>query len=353
MRSTTWRCVRSVAIALGLMLSAWLLLSCGGSNRREEASATLVLGAYTTPREAYGKAIIPAFQEFWKARTSKSIQFRESYLGSGAQSRAVVGGFEADLVALSLEADVDRISEAGLIQHDWKSGSNKGIVSTSIVVLAVRKGNPRGIRDWADLRQPDLAVLTPDPRTSGGAMWNICGLFGAARRGFVEGVPADDPGAAADFLKAVFRNVSIMDKGARESITNFERGVGDVAITYENEVLVARQAGQEYDYVIPRSTILIENPAAVIDTYADRHGVRDVAEAFLEFLWSPEAQRAYADYGLRPVDPEIAAEVSARYPVVEDLWDVSYLGGWEQAVPLLFGPDGIYTRMYLEMHGAQ
>ena len=352
MPARTLKRARSVAIGLCLMLAVLLVPSCGGEDRDEE-TATLVLGAYTTPREAYGKAIIPAFEKHWQERTGRPLEFRESYLGSGAQSRAVVGGFEADVVALSLEADVDRIEEAGLIQSDWKSGPWRGMVSTSIVVLAVRQGNPRGIRDWADLAQPGLSVLTPDPRTSGGAMWNICALYGAAKRGFVAGVPADDAGAAAAFLKAVFQNVSIMDKGARESITNFERGVGDVAITYENEVLVARQAGQLYDYVIPRSTILIENPAAVVDAYADRHQVREAAEAFLEYLWTPEAQRAYAEYGLRPVDPEVAAEVSDRYPAVQDLWDVGYLGGWGQAIPLLFGPEGSYTRMYLEMHGAR
>ena len=197
---------------------------------------------------------------------------RSLYLGSGAQSRAIVEGFEADVAALSLEADINRIEKAGLITQDWKDGPTKGMVSDSVVVFAVRPGNPKGIKDWADLAKPGVQILTPNPKTSGGAMWNILALYGAAKRGFVEGVPANDDAAATAFLTSVLKNVTVMDKGARESITNFEKGVGDVAITYENEVLVGQQGGQDYEMVIPRSTILIENPVAVVDSYADKHG---------------------------------------------------------------------------------
>ena len=270
-----------------------------------QKSATLILGAYTTPREAYGK-LIPIFQQQWKAKTGQDIAFEESYLGSGAQSRAIVEGFEADVAALSLEADVNRIEKAGLITHDWKAGPTKGIVSDSVVVFAVRPGNPKGIKDWADLAKPGVQILTPNPKTSGGAMWNILALYGAAKRGFVEGVPANDDAAAMAFLTSVFKNVTVMDKGARESITNFEKGVGDVAITYENEVLVGQQGGQDYEMVIPRSTILIENPLAVVDGYAEKHGTREVADAFVNFLLTKEAQEIFAQYGLRSIDPEVA-----------------------------------------------
>jgi sulfate transport system substrate-binding protein len=310
---------------------------------------TLILGAYTTPREVYGRSIIPAFQAYWKGKTGQQVEFRESYQASGAQARAVIGGFEADIVALSLSADVDKIVDAGLIKHDWREKPHNGIVSTSIVVMAVRPGNPKGIRDWEDLARPGLNILTPDPRTSGGAMWNIAGIYGAALRGFA-GVERDKPEAAAAFLSSVFRNVSIMDKGARESITNFEKGIGDVAVTYENEVKVAQAAGQKYEYIIPRSTILIENPAAVVDTYVDKHGVREVAEAFLEFLWSTESQRAYAKHGLRPVDPAVAAEVQNSYPEVQDLWTIEFLGGWPRVIADIFGPQGVYTRVYQDIH---
>jgi sulfate transport system substrate-binding protein len=311
-----------------------------GSAQGEEIKLTL--GAYTTPREAY-QELIPLFQKQWKEKTGQDVIFEESYLGSGAQSRAIVEGFEADIAALSLEADITRIQEAGLITHDWKSGLTKGMVSDSIVSFAVRDGNPQGIRDWADLAKPGREILTPNPKTSGGAMWNILALYGAARRGFIEGVPKDDEVAAQDFLLSVLNNVTVMDKGARESITNFEKGIGDVAITYENEVLVGQMSGQDYDLVIPRSTILIENPVAVIDAYVDKHGTRDVAEAFVDFLYTKDAQQIFAKYGLRSVDPEVASATADKYPQVEDLFTIDYFGGWKEATPAFFGEQGIYT----------
>jgi sulfate transport system substrate-binding protein len=308
-----------------------------------------MLGAYTTPREAYEKAVIPAFQKYWKEKTGQDVEFQESYQASGAQSRAIIGGFEADIAALSLEGDIDRIAEAGLITHDWKSKPNRGMVSTSVVVIAVRPGNPRNINDWPDLAHPGLNVLTPDPKTSGGAQWNINAIYGAALRGFA-GVPKDNKDAAKEFLKSVLRNVSIMDKGARESITTFEKGVGDVAITYENEVLVGRESGQIYDYVVPHSTILIENPVAIIDKNVDKHGVREVAEAFVNFLGTQEAQRGYAKYGLRAVDPAtLSGEVLAQFPPVQDLWKVDYLGGWKKVTDEIYGPQGVYSKATEEL----
>jgi sulfate/thiosulfate transport system substrate-binding protein len=308
-----------------------------------DGPVTLILGAYTTPREAYAK-LIPIFKEQWKQQTGQDVEFQESYQGSGAQSRAIVEGFEADIAALSLEADIDRITKAGLITSDWKASTYKGMVSNSVVSFAVRKGNPLGIKDWADLAKPGVEVLTPNPQTSGGAQWNILALYGAAKRGFVAGVPKDDDAAAIEFLKAVLKNVTVMDKSARESIVNFEQGIGDVAITYENEVLVGQQNGQEYELVIPRSTILIENPIALIDVYADKHGSRAVAEAFITFLLTPEAQTIFADYGLRSPDPEVADATADRYPPVEDLWTIAYFEGWGNATPAYFGEEGVYTK---------
>jgi sulfate transport system substrate-binding protein len=333
---------------------SFLAAGCGGPSD-SNGKATLTLGAYTTPREAYSKAIIPEFQKYWKAKTGQEVEFQESYQGSGAQSRAITSGFEADIVALSLESDVARIAEAGLIRHDWQANQYRGIVSISLVVIAVRPGNPLGVRDWpdlpnlADLTRPGLKVLTPDPKTSGGAQWNIAAIYGAALRGYA-GVPKGDPRAAREFLERVLRNVSIMDKGARESITNFERGVGDVAITYENEVLVGRQAGQKYDYVIPRSTILIENPVALVDTYVDKHGVRRVAEEFIDFLWTRDAQRVFAKYGLRPVEPATAQEVAAQFQPAGDVWKIDFLGGWKKVSQDIFGPNGVYTKSFEELH---
>lgn len=332
---------------IGLLIVMLVLSACSNkpgenTNQASGASITLTLGAYTTPREAY-KELIPIFQAQWKEKTGQQVNFEESYLGSGAQSRAIVEGFEADIAALSLEADIIRIQNAGLITHDWKSGPYKGMVSTSIVSFAVKDGNPEAIYDWADLAKPGIEILTPNPKTSGGAMWNILALYGAAKRGYVEGVPQDDEAAAAEFLLAVLNNVTVMDKAARESITNFEKGVGDLAITYENEVLVGQMGGQTYDLVIPRSTILIENPIAVIDTYVDKHGTRQVAEAFVDFLFTAEAQQIFARYGLRSVDPEVAKATSDQYPTVTDLFTVDYFGGWDDIATDIFGDQGVYT----------
>lgn len=330
---------------IGILVFLYLTptFGCGLAGDKNKNKVTLILGAYTTPREAYGKAIIPAFKKYWKEKTGQDVEFQESYQASGAQARAIIGGFEADIAALSLEGDIDRIAQARLIGHDWRARPSGGMVSTSIVVIAVRPNNPLGIHDWSDLTRPGLDVLTPDPRTSGGAQWNINAMYGAALRGFA-GVPKGDPAAAQGFITSVFRNVSVMDRGARESISNYEKGVGDVAITYENEVLVGRQAGQNYEYVIPHSTILIENPVALIDKHVDSHGVREVAEGFVSFLWTQEAQRGYAKYGLRPVDKAVAEEVRAEYPPVPDLWRIDFLGGWKRVTEEIYGAQGVYTK---------
>jgi sulfate/thiosulfate-binding protein len=310
----------------------------------------LTLGAYTTPREAY-KELIPIFQQQWKQQTGQDVTLEESYLGSGAQSRAIVEGFEADIAALSLEADINRIQDAGLITHDWHQLAHNGMVSDSIVSFAVRPGNPKGIQDWADLAKPGINLLTPNVKTSGGAMWNILALYGAAKRGFIVGVPKDDDAAAQAFMLSVLKNVTVMDKGARESITNFEKGVGDVAITYENEVQVGKQSGGQYDLVIPRSTILIENPVAVIDAYVDKHGTRAAAEAFVNFLFTPDAQKIFAKYGLRSPDPEVAKATESNFPKVEDLFTIDYFGGWNKATPDFFGDNGIYTKVISQVQG--
>jgi sulfate transport system substrate-binding protein len=311
----------------------------------------LILAAYTTPREAY-RELIPIFQQQWKEKTGQTVTFEESYQGSGAQSRAVAEGFEADVVALSLEADVIRLEEAGLITQDWRSEPFGGMVSTSVVALAVREGNPKNIQDWADLAQPGLEILTPNPKTSGGAMWNILGLYGAAQRGHIEGFPANDAGAQ-DFLLRVLENVTVMDKSARDSIVTFEKGIGDVAITYENEVLVGRQAGQTYELVLPSSTIQIDNPIAVVDTYVDKHGTREVAKAFVEFLLTPEAQQIFAKHGLRSPDPEVAQATAEQYPPIEDLFTISDFGGWNEATPAFFGDTGIFYQVLAEAQDIQ
>ena len=348
---------RPVVLPIVILVVSVMIAACGGGASQTASTgdsatgpkpATIILGAYTTPREAYNQ-LIPIFRQQWREQTGQDVIFEESYLGSGAQSRAIIEGFEADVTALSLEADVTRIQQAGLITHDWQDNPTNGMVSDSIVAFAVRKGNPKGINDWADLARPGIQILTPNPKTSGGAMWNVLALYGAALRGYVQGVPANDEAAALEFLKAVLKNVTVMDKAARESITNFEKGVGDVAITYENEVLVAQMQGEDYDLVIPRSTILIENPIAVIDAHVDKHGNRAVAEAFVQFLLSQPAQEIFARHGLRSVDPVVAQATADKYPPVADLFTIEYFGGWDAATPAIFGDDGVFTRALVEV----
>ncbi len=327
---------------MALCLSGLAACANTGGGGDTTGARTLTLGAYTTPREAY-REIIPAFTSDWRKTHAGSITFEESYLGSGAQARAIAGGFEADLAALSLEPDIDALVKGGLITHDWKSRALGGMVTRSIVVIAVRAGNPKNIKTWDALRRPGIKVLTPNPRTSGGAMWNIAAIYGAALRGSTTAA-AGDSAAAQALLRDIIANVAIMDKGARESILTFESGVGDAAITYENEVLVSKSAGKAIDFVIPPGTILIENPIAVVDTYASKHGTTDAAVAFVHYLTSPEAQRKYAEHGLRPVDETVAAEYRAKFPDVPGLFTIRDLGGWPVVTQTLFSPGGVFER---------
>ncbi|MGQ0641418.1 MAG: sulfate ABC transporter substrate-binding protein [Gemmatimonadaceae bacterium] len=329
----------ATAVAVTLLASC---ASSGDAANAASAAQTLTLGAYTTPREAY-REILPAFAADWNAKHAGTITFEESYLGSGAQARAIAGGFEADLAALSLEPDIETLVKAGLITHDWKSRAFDGMVTRSIVVIAVRPGNPKNIKTWDDLRRPGIKVLTPNPRTSGGAMWNVAAIYGAALRGQTTALAADSSAAEA-LLRDIVANVAIMDKGARESILTFESGVGDAAITYENEVLVSKAAGKAMDFVIPPGTILIENPIAVIDAYASKRGTQSLAEAFVQYLASPDAQRKYAKYGLRPADETVAAEFREQYPDVPSRFTIRDLGGWPIVTATLFAPGGVFER---------
>jgi len=300
---------------------------------------TLVLAAYTVPKEAYEREIIPAFQRHWQKKTGRAVVVQQSYEASGAQSRAVVGGFEADVVALSLEGDVDRVAEAGLITHDWHARPWGGFITRSVVVIGTRPDNPRRIRGWADLAQPEVEVLYPNPKTSGGAMWCVNAIWGAGL-GLGGAAGGADTAAAFALLKGVQARVKVMDKSGRESVTTFERGIGDALVTYENEVLLRGMQGRPIPFVIPDATILIENPVALVDRNADRHGARELAEEFVRFLHGDEAQRAFARYGFRPASPAIMEEVAVRYPTPARLFTIADLGGWARVREELYGDHG-------------
>jgi len=336
------------AIVIGVIVG---LSSCGGEKKEQNAVKVdrLVLAAYTVPKEAYEKEIIPAFQKEWQKKTGRQLVVEQSYEASGAQARAVVGGFEADVVALSLEGDVDKVTEAGLITHDWKANPRRGIITRSVVAIGYRTGNPKNIKSWEDLTRDDVEVIYPNPKTSGGAMWCVNAVYGAGLKTSEAAGGHADSVQARDLLKRVQKRVKVMDKSGRESVTTFERGIGDALVTYENELLLRKLQGREIPFVVPEATMLIENPAAVVDKNVDKHGVRELAEAFVAFLHTDEAQRAFARYGFRPVSPQVAAEFESTYPAPPLLFDIEYLGGWARVRKGLYGPEGIWSQITLEL----
>jgi sulfate transport system substrate-binding protein len=331
------RCLASVIACIGY--AALAAVGCSAAKAHDgDGDDTLVIGAYSAPREAFDEGIIPAFRAAWRQRTGRDVTVRASYLGSGAQTRAISQGFEADVAVLALDSDMDKLVKASLIAKDWRQRTgNDGRIARSLVVVAVRSGNPKAIHDWTDLARPGVDVLTPNPRTSGGAMWNLVAIYGSA---------APEQGAA--LVGRVLDNVTVMDKAARESLVNFERGIGDAAITYEQEVHVARRAGRRYDYVVPPSTVIIDVPGAVVDRYADAHGRRALAEAFVAFLRGEEGQRLLGEYGFRPVSGPLDRPEDprfARFPPSGRPFGIDRLGGWSRAAPALFGPKGTLSHV--------
>jgi sulfate/thiosulfate-binding protein len=302
--------------------TAAAVLTVTASASRRDVSLTLV--SYSTPREAYGK-IIAAFQ---KTPAGDGVSFTQSYGASGEQSRAVENGLKADVVAFSLAPDVTRLVKAGLVSKGWNRGPTKGMVTDSVVVFAVRDGNPKKIRNWNDLTKPGVEVITPNPFTSGGAMWNILAAYGAQRK------DGKTHKAAVGYLLKLFRNVEVQDKSAREALQTYLGGKGDVLITYENEAILAQQKKQPVQYVIPRNTILIENPVAIVSK--TEHAA--AAKAFVTFLRGPQAQQIFGENGYRPVLKSVAAKF--KYPSRPGLFtiDAKWLGGWDKVVPRFFDP---------------
>ena len=304
--------------ALGVAVVASVVLAtaaCGGQSETSPdagESTTLTLVAYSTPREVYEQLT----KDFAATPEGAEVSFDESYAASGEQSRAVAAGLPADIVAFSLEPDVTRLVDEGLVEPTWSDDEHGGMVTDSVVVFAVRKGNPKGIQTWADLVRPGVEVITPNPFTSGGAQWNVMAGYGAQLE------LGRSKKQATDYLRSLFRNVSVQDKSAREALQTFVGGKGDVLIAYENEAILARAKGEELDYVVPAQTILIENPIAV--TTGDK---ADKAQAFVDFVRSPEAQRVFGKAGYRPVLKDVLAEFD--YPTPAKLFTIADLGGWQ------------------------
>lgn len=331
------------------VLAAWLtaaLVTFDNAHAEEEkpSSDTLVLGAYTVPKDVYEKELIPGFQKYWKEKTGSGVKFIRSYLGSVAQARAIIDGSGADVAALSHEGDMEDIAKAGLISSEWRDRRWKGFVTNSLAVIAYRPGNPKRILDWEDLARPDVDVLYPNPKTSGGAMWFISAIYGAGLRMSQARTGTPDPAYARDLLKRVQQRVKVMNDSGRESVSTFEQGIGDALVTYEDEAL-------RFEFLVPKATILIQNPVAVVDRNAEKHGVRDVADAFVRFLHSESAQRAFGRHGFRPVDPEIAREFGENFPTPTFPFGIEYLGGWAEVKKTIYGPEGIWTQIMQELAG--
>ncbi|MEH1931256.1 sulfate ABC transporter substrate-binding protein [Nostoc sp.] len=307
---------------------------------KDNVELTLVSFAVT---KAAHEAIIPRFVEQWKKDHNQTVTFKQSYGGSGSQTRAVIDGLEADVVHLALSGDTSKIEKAGLIQPGWeKEVPNNGIVSKTVAALVTRPGNPKGIKTWEDLGKSGVKLITADPKTSGIARWNFLALWNSVIK------TGGNEAKATEFVTNVYNNVPILTKDAREATDTFvKQGQGDALINYENEIILAQQKGQKIDYVVPDVNISIDNPIAVVDKNVDKHGTREVAEGFVKYLYTPEAQQEFVKFGFRPVDETLAQtkEVTDKFHKVKTLGTVADFGGWEAIDKKFFADGGLFDKI--------
>ena len=299
--------------------------------------------SYDPTRELY-VTVNSAFAKYWKAKTGQDIQFRQSHGGSGSQARAVIDGLEADVVTLALAYDIDAVSNSGLIHKDWlKRLPWNSAPYTSTIVFLVRKGNPKGIKDWSDLVRPGVQVITPNPKTSGGARWIYLAAWEYAKR-----KNGGSDARAREFVTALFKNVPVLDSGARGSTTTFvQRGIGDVLLTWENEAYLAlAEERDKVEIVTPSLSILAEPSVAVVDKVVARKGTQAVAEAYLRFLYTPEGQEIAARNHFRPRDEKVAAKYAGRFAKVELFTIDQAFGGWHNAQKTHFNDGGTFDRIY-------
>ena len=305
---------------------------------------TLLNVSYDPTRELY-VAINAAFIKQWQAKTGKTVQIRQSHGGSGAQARAVSDGLEADVVTLALAYDIDAVQKAGLISDaGWqKRLPQNSSPYTSTIVFLVRKGNPKGVKDWSDLVKPGIRVITPNPKTSGGARWNYLAAWEYGKR---NGGGTDAKGR--EFVTQLFKNVPVLDSGARGATTTFvQRGIGDVLLAWENEAYLAVGEGKgQVEIVVPSLSILAEPPVAVVDKVVDKKGTRAVAEAYLQFLYSPEGQEIAARHHYRPRDAKIAAKYAGTFAPVKLFTIDEAFGGWQNAQKAHFADGGTFDQIY-------
>jgi sulfate/thiosulfate-binding protein len=330
------------------LLATAVLAGCGGASDTAggggEAAASdgkgvkLSLVAYAVPKVGFDKEI-PAFQ---KTEAGKGVQFEQSYGASGDQSRAVEQGQPADIVNFSLEPDVTRLVDSGQVDASWNQNAFKGIVSSSVVTIVVRKGNPKGIKDWDDLLKPGVEVVTPNVFSSGSAKWNLLAPYADKSDG------GKDKAAGLQYVGDLLKNIKTQPKSGREATQTFLQGKADALLSYENEALNIEGQGEDVEHVTPPKTLRIENPFAILKT--SKHP--EQAKAFSDFLFSPEGQKIWGEAGFRPVDPEVAKQFAGKYPAPERLFTVAELGGWKTLNSTLFEPDtGEIAKLY-EASGA-
>lgn len=323
-------------------LISFALAAAGGAALAKDV--TLLNVSYDPTRELY-QDFNKAFAKHWKAKTGDNVVVKTSHGGSGKQARSVIDGLDADVVTLALAYDIDEVADKGkLLAPDWqKRLQHNSAPYTSTIVFLVRKGNPKGIKDWDDLAKPGIGVITPNPKTSGGARWNYLAAWGYAQKKF------GSDAKAQEFVASVYKNVPVLDSGARGSTTTFvERGIGDVLIAWENEALLAlKELGPDkFDVVAPSVSILAEPPVAVVDKVVDRKGTRAVATAYLEYLYSPEGQDIAGQNYYRPIDASAAAKYAKQFPKLNLFTIDQVFGGWAKAQKTHFADGGVFDKIY-------
>ncbi|MCM3077815.1 sulfate ABC transporter substrate-binding protein [Brevibacillus invocatus] len=335
---------------VGVTLLTLSLVGCasssgsGGASGEAGPELDLLNVSYDPTREFY-QDVNKMFMEEWNEKTGQSLTIKQSHGGSGKQSRSVIDGLEADVVTLALAYDIDAIAERGLIAADWqKKLPDNSSPYTSTIVFLTRKGNPKQIKDWDDLIKPGIAVITPNPKTSGGARWNYLAAWGYALKKH-----QGDEAKAKEFVTSLFKNVPVLDSGARGATTTFvERGIGDVLIAWENEAYLAvNQLGQDkFEIVNPSMSILAEPPVTVVDKNVDKHGTRPVAEAYLQFLYSKEGQEIAAKHYYRPRSEEVLKAHTPAFPEIEMFTIDEVFGGWTKAQKQHFADQGVFDQIY-------
>ncbi|WP_341527833.1 sulfate ABC transporter substrate-binding protein [Nostoc sp. UHCC 0302] len=345
-RYSLWSVVSLILVGVSFSI---LIAACSSRNinntenagTTSQRDATLTFVSYSVTSAAY-QQIIPKFTEQWKKEHNQNVTFNQSYDASGSQTlAAVIEGKEADVVHLSLALDINKLVEAGYIQPGWeKEAPNNAIVTKSLDAIAIRQGNPKNIKTWADLAQDGVKVVTANPKTSGAARWNFLNLWGSVTR------TGGNENQAVDFISKVYKNAPLLPKNARNaSDLFFKDGQGDVLLNYEKEMILSAQDGDKISYIVPDLNISIDNPVAVVDKNVDKHGTRLIAEAFIKFLYTPDSQREFAKLGFRPVDQMIAKETENNFSQIKTVFKAEDLGEWDEIQQKFFDEGAVVDKI--------